>query len=92
MSVPVFTINVVNHKSNTDLCYLINLFVSCRRLMTQLESFKPSQKKPSTPQSKDATPSDSVRYELFYRPEQAQFSKNAKVSSLGFSSPVQKCR
>ena len=47
--------------------------------MTQLESFKPGQKKPATPQSKEAGSSDSVRYELFYRPEQAQFSKNAKV-------------
>ena len=50
-----------------------------RRLLTQLESFKPGQKKASTPQSKDPAPCDSVRYELFYRPEQAQFSKNAKV-------------
>lgn len=53
-----------------------------KRLLTQLESFKPVQKKASTPQSKDSAPSDSVRYELFYRPEQAQFSKNAKVASL----------
>lgn len=53
-----------------------------KRLVTQIESFKPGQKKASTPQSKDSTPSDSVRYELFYRPEQAQFSKNAKVASL----------
>ena len=55
-----------------------------RRLLTQLESFKPGPKKATTPQSKDSAPGDSVRYELFYRPEQAQFSKNAKVSRYSF--------
>ena len=63
-------------------------FLHYRRLLTQLESFKPGQKKVSTPQSKDSAPSDSVRYELFYRPEQAQFSKNAKVGVVVF---VSKC-
>lgn len=53
-----------------------------KRLLTQLESFKPGQKKASTPQSQEPVSSDTVRYELFYRPEQAQFSKNAKVASL----------
>lgn len=50
----------------------------CRRLLTQLESFKPGQK--STPAGKEAgAAGDHVKYELFYRPEQAQFSRNAKV-------------
>lgn len=50
-----------------------------RRLLTQLESFKPGQK--ATAGGKDApSGGDHVKYELFYRPEQAQFSRNAKVN------------
>ena len=49
-----------------------------RRLLTQLNSFK-SREKPSVGDKKDAT-SDHVTYELYYRPEQAKFSNNAKVA------------
>ncbi|KAK3789378.1 hypothetical protein RRG08_001765 [Elysia crispata] len=53
-----------------------------KRLLTELESFKPG----STADGKSKTPSsgakDHVLYELYYRPEQAQFTKNAKVASL----------
>jgi len=46
--------------------------------LTQLESFKPGQK--GAPAGKDGgAAGDHVKYELFYRPEQAQFSRNAKV-------------
>jgi len=53
--------------------------------LTQLESFKPmtggkagDQKKGTSGQ----TDGDHATYELFYRPEQAHFSRNAKVASL----------
>ncbi|KAH9488513.1 Dynactin subunit 2 [Bulinus truncatus] len=51
-----------------------------KRLLTQLESIKPSteaKKKDEAGGSKD-----SVVYELYYRPEQTHFSKNAKLASL----------
>ena len=59
----------------------VNYHIYFRRLLTQLETFKPGQKS-STP-SKDSSKQsgDHVTYELFYRPEQAQFSRNAKVYS-----------
>ncbi|KAK7009100.1 Dynactin subunit 2 [Biomphalaria glabrata] len=50
-----------------------------KRLLTQLESFKPS----ADGKGKDETaPKDCVLYELYYRPEQTQFSKNAKLAAL----------
>ncbi|KAK3588148.1 hypothetical protein CHS0354_012206 [Potamilus streckersoni] len=51
-----------------------------KRLMTQLESFKPSPK--SKASATEESPSDHVTYELYYKPEQAQFSKNAKLANL----------
>lgn len=50
-----------------------------KRLMTQLQSYKPSDKAKKTPEDQTG---DCVTYELFHRPEQAQFSKNAKMASL----------
>ena len=47
--------------------------------MTQLQSYKPSDKAKKTA---DGQTGDCVTYELFHRPEQAQFSKNAKVCLL----------
>ncbi|XP_064613800.1 LOW QUALITY PROTEIN: dynactin subunit 2-like [Liolophura sinensis] len=52
-----------------------------KRLLTQLESVKAmsatdSSKKPS------AGEQGHVKYELFYKPEQAQFSRSARVASL----------
>ena len=53
---------------------------SSRRLMTELTGFKPSAAKPS---QKVAAPGPGeaghVTYQLFYRPEQAKFSNNARV-------------
>ncbi|GFO25545.1 dynactin subunit 2 [Plakobranchus ocellatus] len=52
-----------------------------KRLLTEVENFKPS-----TGEGKAKTQSsggkDHVLYELYYRPEQAQFTKNAKIASL----------
>ncbi|XP_060578702.1 dynactin subunit 2-like [Ruditapes philippinarum] len=53
-----------------------------KRLLTQLESFKPSQKPASKAGKESGAGEDHVTYELFYRPEQAQFSRNAKLASL----------
>ncbi|KAL4222412.1 Dynactin subunit 2 [Mactra antiquata] len=53
-----------------------------KRLLTQLESFKPSQKPSSKGNKEGGASDDHVTYELFYRPEQAQFSRNAKLASL----------
>ncbi|CAC5367300.1 DCTN2 [Mytilus coruscus] len=50
-----------------------------KRLMTQLQSYKPVDKSKKTPDGKGE---DCVMYELYHRPEQAQFSRNAKMASL----------
>ncbi|XP_052248024.1 dynactin subunit 2-like isoform X1 [Dreissena polymorpha] len=52
-----------------------------KRLLTQLESFKPGQKTKGGAKE-GVTSGDHVTYELFYRPEQAHFSRNAKLASL----------
>jgi hypothetical protein len=44
--------------------------------MTQLQSYKPADKSKTLPPGKEG---DCVMYELYHRPEQAQFSRNAKV-------------
>ncbi|XP_052812018.1 dynactin subunit 2-like [Mya arenaria] len=53
-----------------------------KRLLTQLESFKPDTKQKAPGKEVVASSGDHVTYELFYRPEQAQFSRNAKLASL----------
>lgn len=50
-----------------------------KRLMTQLQSYKPTDKSKKSEDGKDG---DCVMYELYHRPEQAQFTKNAKMASL----------
>ena len=56
-----------------------------RRLLTQLNSFKPQSDKPSSAPASSASTvastgsADHVTYQLYYRPEQAKFSNNAKV-------------
>ncbi|XP_059171561.1 dynactin subunit 2-like [Physella acuta] len=54
-----------------------------KRLLTQLESFQPGTqgkgKEKGAGESKDK---DYILYELYYRPEQSQFSKNAKLATL----------
>ncbi|KAK7109104.1 dynactin subunit 2-like isoform X2 [Littorina saxatilis] len=55
-----------------------------QRLLQQLSSYTPpaaSKDKPSTPQAGGGQ-GDYVTYELYYRPEQAQFSKNARMANL----------
>ncbi|RUS80845.1 hypothetical protein EGW08_011400 [Elysia chlorotica] len=52
-----------------------------KRLLTELENFKPGGAA-ADGKSKSAGDKDHVLYELYYRPEQAQFTKNAKVASL----------
>ncbi|XP_052833109.1 dynactin subunit 2-A [Octopus bimaculoides] len=58
-----------------------------KRLLTQLEAYSPASKPATATPSKgsktsdkasEGKASDHVTYELYYRPEQAQFSKNAK--------------
>ncbi|XP_041367213.1 dynactin subunit 2-like isoform X2 [Gigantopelta aegis] len=49
-----------------------------KRLLTQLDAYKPSQGEKTKPPGKG----DHVLYELYYKPEQAQFSKNARLASL----------
>ena len=53
--------------------------ISSRRLVTELESFKPGTTKPGEKKDKKATGDSAVTYQLFYRPEQAKFSNNARV-------------
>lgn len=55
--------------------YLI-LFSLDRRLLTELAAYKPMEGKAPAGAKTD---SSCVTYELFYRPEQAQFSRNARV-------------
>lgn len=50
-----------------------------KRLITQLQSYKPADKSKTLPPGKEG---DCVMYELYHRPEQAQFSRNAKMASL----------
>ncbi|CAI9741732.1 Hypothetical predicted protein [Octopus vulgaris] len=60
-----------------------------KRLLTQLETYSPASKS-ATPskgsktsdKASEGKASDHVTYELYYRPEQAQFSKNAKLASI----------
>ena len=53
-----------------------------RRLLTELDSYKPQEQKGKSPgKPAKGTGNDCVTYELYYRPEQAQFSKNARVST-----------
>ena len=54
---------------------------SSRRLLTQLNSFKASDKADKSSDSKSAEEegTDHVTYKLFHKPEQAKFSNNAKV-------------
>lgn len=57
-----------------------------KRLLTQLDSYQPKDVKAKTP-TKQGAPATSggdncVNYELYYRPEQAQFSKNARMARL----------
>ncbi|BFY97043.1 hypothetical protein BsWGS_00083 [Bradybaena similaris] len=54
-----------------------------KRLLTELDSFKPGLE--SKDKAKEAAGHDAkghVLYELYHRPEHAQFSKNAKVAML----------
>ncbi|CAE1317956.1 DCTN2 [Acanthosepion pharaonis] len=57
-----------------------------KRLLTQLETYTPATTAPakseSAPQPTSAQAKDHVTYELYYRPEQAQFSKNAKLANI----------
>ncbi|XP_069111342.1 dynactin subunit 2-A-like [Argopecten irradians] len=56
-----------------------------KRLMSQLDSYQgegADAKGKTQAKGKAAGTSDCVTYELFYRPEQAQFSKNARLASL----------
>lgn len=66
-------------------CFFFKKCLKCyafsRRLLTELESFKPTAevKGKASEASKDH-----ILYELYYRPEQAQFTKSAKASFCTF--------
>lgn len=63
--------------------FFVSLFV-IRRLLQQLNAYAPgaqSKEKSAKTASTPGSEADYVTYELYYRPEQAQFSKNARVSS-----------
>ncbi|GAB1605583.1 dynactin subunit 2-like [Argonauta hians] len=55
-----------------------------KRLLTQLETYSPGAKGTpgKSPKTSDKAAAGHVTYELYYRPEQAQFSKNAKLASI----------
>ncbi|GFR98113.1 dynactin subunit 2 [Elysia marginata] len=53
-----------------------------KRLLTELENFKPGAAAEEKAKGQSSGGKDHVLYELYYRPEQAQFTKNAKVASL----------
>uniref|UniRef100_A0A0B7ADH2 Dynactin subunit 2 n=1 Tax=Arion vulgaris TaxID=1028688 RepID=A0A0B7ADH2_9EUPU len=53
-----------------------------KRLLTQLESFKPSTEEKGKGKEAKGDAAGHVLYELYYRPEQAQFSKNARFAQL----------
>ena len=58
-------------------------------LLQQLSSYSPapsSKDKPAKPAASAAGEGEFVTYELYYRPEQAQFSKNARVRNGCFLS------
>jgi len=73
------TLNLIKFEHN-NICF----FFTCRRLLTQLDSYQPEDKKSKEYPKKGGTAaaSDCVTYELYYRQEQAQFSKNARVKLL----------
>ncbi|XP_048755747.1 dynactin subunit 2-like [Ostrea edulis] len=50
-----------------------------KRLLTELTAYKPTDGKPAAAPKTDKS---CVTYELFYRPEQAQFSRNARLAKL----------
>ena len=58
-------------------------FSFSRRLLTELDGFKGGKSASSSPskEKKDRASGDSdhVTYQLYYRPEQAKFSNNARV-------------
>ncbi|KAL5006481.1 hypothetical protein ScPMuIL_015287 [Solemya velum] len=53
-----------------------------KRLLTQLDAYVPSQPGNAETKQQSKVPTDHVMYELYYRPEQAQFSRNARLASL----------
>ena len=57
-------------------------FLYFRRLLTEVESFKQPAEKPEAtkPEVGQGDQEDHVTYQLYYRPEQAKFSNNARVS------------
>ena len=66
---------------------VISFAMSCfetRRLLTELDSYKPEAGKPGDKAAKPGGGGDTnhVTYQLYYRPEQAKFSHNARVHLL----------
>ncbi|CAG5135090.1 unnamed protein product, partial [Candidula unifasciata] len=53
-----------------------------RRLLTELDSLKPVLEKGKSKEDAGRDAKSHVLYELYHRPEHAQFSKNAKVAML----------
>lgn len=65
-----------------------------KRLRSQLEAYSPASKPTTATPSKskkclekasEGKASDHVTYELYYTPEQARFSNNSKLASIGTS-------
>lgn len=53
-----------------------------QRLLQQLSSYTPGSGTKDKAKAATATDGDCITYELYYRPEQAQFSKNARMANL----------
>ena len=59
------------------------LLVYLRRLLSQLQSYKTDSAKSKTPSKAGAgSADDHITYELYYKPEQAKFSHNARMAEV----------
>ena len=77
---------MIYHYKNASISFLSTLLkcyvcVVLRRLLSELEAFKsPSDKGVSKDGSQSA--GDCVTYQLYYKPEQAKFTHNARVRQI----------
>ncbi len=73
---PVFSCETVHLQCQ----FTKNLLFLTRRLLTELDSYKPEASKPGDNVAKvGGGDASHITYQLYYRPEQAKFSHNARV-------------